>query len=131
MTNPILYKSSCINGSLIAIFLSYAYYKNLLPTYIIAILLTVILTSILNHKITNNLAKWCDRVLAFVAIVALSFCIYKTKTTKLNQYLMFVLLFLICALYLFAKQTNTISNICHLSAHICATILIFLIILNR
>jgi hypothetical protein len=44
---------------------------------------------------------------------------------------MFALLFLICALYLIAKQTNTTSNICHLSAHICATILIFLIIFNR
>ena len=134
MTNLILYKSSCVNGSLIAILLAYAYFKNLVPKYIIAFLLTVIITSIINHKTTNKVAKWCDRVFAFITIVALGCYIYtnnqQTKTTKCT---MFVLLFAICALYLFAKQKQIqdqkeVQNQAHLLVHICATLLILLIV---
>ena len=137
MTNPILYKSSCINGSIIAIILSYAYYKNLLPKYIIALLLTVIITSILNHNTTNKVSKWCDRIFAFITIAALGYYIYtNNQQNKTTKYTMFALLFAICCLYLFAKQKQIqdqkeVQNKAHLLVHICATLLILLIIFQR
>jgi uncharacterized membrane protein YfcA len=132
MTNPILYKSSCINGSIIAFLLAYAYYKNLLPKYIIGLILTVVITSILNHKTTNKIAKWCDRIFAFVSILALGYYIYTSK--KSNRILMFFLLFLICSFYLIAKQKNIQiqrQNKAHFLAHVCATGLILLIVVNK
>ena len=137
MTNLILYKSSCVNGSLIAILLAYAYFKNLLPKYIIAFLLTVIITSIINHKTTNKVAKWCDRVFAFITIVALGCYIYTNNNhSKSMKCTMFALLFVICTLYLIAKQKQKqgkykVQNQVHLLTHICATILMVLIIFQR
>ena len=135
MTNTILCKSSCINGSIIAILLAYAYFKNLLPKYIIAFLLTVIITSIINHNTTNGVAKWCDRIFAFITIVVLGYYIYTNNNQiKPMKYTMFALLFAICALYLIAKQKQTqgqyeLQNQVHLLTHICATILMVLIVL--
>lgn len=132
MTNLILFKSSCINGTLIASALAYAYYYRLLPKYIIAILLTVIGTSLLNHKTTNKVAKWCDRILAFLSILFLGIYIYSKET---NRAIMFILLFLICAFYYLAKviipiQTH-ISNTFHILSHISATGLIIMIVVNK
>ena len=138
MTNLILFKSSCINGTLIASALAYAYYYRLLPKYIIAILLTVIGTSLLNHKTTNKVAKWCDRILAFLSILFLGIYIYSTKKT--NCVIMFLLLFLICVFYYLAKiipnlikyeNTRKLSNTCHIFSHISATGLIIMIVLNK
>jgi uncharacterized membrane protein YfcA len=137
MTNPILCKSSCINGAIITIILACAYSKNLLPNYIIALLLTVIITSILNHRTTNKAAKWCDRIFALLSIVALGYYIYTNKSaSKSIKYIMFGLLFAICALYLIAKQKQMqgqieTQNQSHLLAHICATILILIIVIHR
>ena len=136
MTNPILYKSSCINGSIIAIILSYAYYKNLLPKYVIALLLTIIIPSILNHNTPNKVAKWCDRILAFIGIVALGCYIHtNNQQNKTIKYTMFALLFAICSLYFLAKQKQIQGQIevqtrVHLLVHICATLLILLIIFS-
>lgn len=133
MTNLILFKSSCINGTLIASFLAYAYYYRLLPKYIIAILLTVIATSLLNHKTTNKVAKWCDRILAFSSILFLGIYIYSTKKT--NRVIMFILLFLICAFYYIAKiilpNQTYISNTFHILTHISSTVLILMIVVNK
>lgn len=133
MTNLILFKSSCINGTLIASILTYAYYYRLLPKYIIAIILTVIGMSLLNHKTTNKVAKWCDRIFAFLSILFLGFYIYSAKKT--NRLIMFLLLFLICAFYYLAKvillKQTYISNTFHILSHIFATILIFMIVINR
>lgn len=133
MTNLILFKSSCINGTLIASFLAYAYYYRLLPKYIIAILLTVIATSLLNHKTTNKVAKWCDRILAFSSILFLGIYIYSTKKT--NRAIMFILLFLICAFYYIAKiilpNQTYISNTFHILTHISSTVLILMIVVNK
>ena len=93
MTNLVLFKSSCINGTFIGSILAYAYYYRLLPKYIIAVLLTVIGTSLLNHKTTNTVAKWCDRVFSILSISFLGIYIYSTKKT--NRVSMFILLFLI------------------------------------
>ena len=132
MTNLILFKSSCINGTLIVAILAYAYYYRLLPKYIIAIILTVIGMSLLNHKTTNKVAKWCDRIFAFLSILFLGFYIYSKKT---NRAIMFLLLFLICAFYYLAKvillKQTYISKACHILSHIFATILIFMIVINR
>jgi hypothetical protein len=132
MTNLILFKSSCINGTLIASILAYAYYYRLLPKYIIAFLLTVIATSLLNHKTTNKLAKWCDRIFAFLSILFLAIYIYSKEA---NRTIMFLLLFLICAFYYLAKvilpnQTH-ISNTFHILSHISATVLIIMIVVNK
>lgn len=133
MTNLILFKSSCINGTLIGSILAYVYYYRLLPKYIIAILLTVIVTSLLNHKTTNKLAKWCDRIFAFLSILFLGIYIYSTKKT--NQVIMFLLLFLICVFYYLAKiilpNQTYISNTFHILSHISATGLIIMIVLNK
>ena len=141
MTNLILFKSSCINGTLIASALAYAYYYRLLPKYIIAILLTVIGTSLLNHKTTNKLAKWCDRILAFSSILFLGIYIYSKETNRVS---MFILLFCICAFYYLAKVippqslfpsfspvTTQINDICHILSHISATGLIIMIVVNK
>ncbi len=133
MTNLILFKSSCINGTLIEYFLAYSYYYRLLPKYIIAILLTVIATSLLNHKTTNKVAKWCDRILAFSSILFLGIYIYSTKKT--NRAIMFILLFLICAFYYIAKiilpNQTYISNTFHILTHISSTVLILMIVVNK
>ena len=137
MTNLILFKSSCINGTLIASFLAYAYYYRLLPKYIIAILLTVIATSLLNHKTTNKVAKWCDRIFAFSSILFLGIYIYSKET---NRAIMFILLFFICAFYYIAKvipnlikdeNTKKLSNTFHILTHISSTGLIIMIIVNK
>jgi xanthine/uracil permease len=132
MTNLILFKSSCINGTLIASILGYAYYYRLLPKYIIAIILIVIGTSLLNHQTTNKLAKWCDRIFAFLSILFLGIYIYSKET---NRAIMFILLFLICAFYYLAKvillKQTYISNACHILSHISATGLILMIVINR
>jgi len=132
MTNLILFKSSCINGTLIAFCLAYAYYYKLLPKYIIAILLTVIGTSLLNHKTTNKVAKWCDRVFAILSILFLGIYIYSKET---NRAIMFILLFCICAFYYLAKVIlpvkTHISNTFHILSHISATGLIIMIIVNK
>jgi hypothetical protein len=133
MTNLVLFKSSCINGTLIGSILAYAYYYKLLPKYIIAVLLTVIGTSLLNHKTTNTVAKWCDRIFAILSISFLSIYIYSTKKT--NRVSMFILLFLICAFYYLAKvilpKQAYISNTFHIFSHISATGLIIMIVINR
>ena len=141
MTNLILFKSTCINSILIVSILGYAYYYRLLPKYIIAILLIVIGTSLLNHQTTNKLAKWCDRIFAFLSILFLGIYIYSKET---NRAIMFILLFLICGFYVLSKVippqslfpsfspvTTQINDICHILSHIFATILIIMIVINK
>ena len=132
MTNLILFKSTCINSILIVSILGYAYYYRLLPKYIIAIILIVIGTSLLNHQTTNKLSKWCDRIFAFLSILFLGIYIYSKET---NRAIMFILLFCICAFYYLAKVIlpvkTHISNTFHILSHISATGLIIMIVVNK
>lgn len=130
MADPILFKSSCFHGFVIAFILMYAFYKTRLPKYLIALLSTVIITSLWNHGISNNLVKWCDRVAVTITIIAL--CIYIYKNKFFSQTLLFLLLVAIIALYFTAKILKVKNKEYiwfHLAMHVVATILIAYIVI--
>jgi hypothetical protein len=102
MADPILFNSACFHGFIVAGILLYAFYTTRLPKYLIALLATVIITSVWNHGVSNDLAKWCDRTAVTITIIALSLYIYQTKQVS-NIYILF-LLFIVGGLYFTAKN---------------------------
>lgn len=122
MSDSILFQSSCFHGFVIAFVLMYAFYKTRLPKYLIALLATVIITSIWNHGVSNNLAVWCDRAAVTITIIALSLYIYQTNASYL-----FLFLLAVVALYFIAKALKVKNNEYvwfHLAMHGLATLLV-------
>jgi hypothetical protein len=102
-----LFNSSCVHGFIVACILLYAFFTTRLPKYLIALLATVIITSVWNHGVSNDLAKWCDRTAVTITIIALSLYIYQTKQVS-NIYILF-LLFIVVGLYFTAKILHLFS----------------------
>jgi hypothetical protein len=130
--DSLLYKSSLINGMLILFILFYALYRKNLPKYIIAILLLVVITSLMNHGMSDEKVKWLDRIIAIVAIGALA---YHINDKHDNNVLLVVMLALVCVFYLIAKfMKNNLNDrdyvYFHMMSHMFATFLIFWIIAN-
>ena len=131
--DTLLYKSSLINGILIIFILFYALYRKNLPKYIIGILLLVVLTSLMNHRMSDENIKWLDRIIAIAAIGALA---YHINAKHENNSLLVVMLFLVCAFYLIAKiMKNNLNDrdyvYFHMMSHVFATILIFWIVVKK
>jgi hypothetical protein len=125
MANSILFQSSCFHGFVIAFVLMYAFYRTRLPKYLIALLATVIITSIWNHGVSNNLAVWCDRAAVTITILALGLYIYQTK--QFSESHLFLLLLAVVALYFVAKALKVKNNEYvwfHLAMHGIATLLV-------
>ena len=59
MANPFLFKSACFFGTLHLLII---YYYNVFLTIYSVIYLTAVATSLWNHSVTSDLAKWGDRV---------------------------------------------------------------------
>jgi hypothetical protein len=135
MADPILFNSACFHGFIVAGILLYAFYTTRFPKYLIALLATVIITSVWNHgviiTVANDLAKWCDRTAVTITIIALSLYIYQTKQVS-NIYLLF-LLFIVGGLYFTAKILKVKNNNYvwfHLAMHVIATVLVAYIVIS-
>lgn len=131
MADPILFKSSCFHGFVIAFVLMYAFYKTRLPKYMIALLATVIMTSVWNHGDSNDLALWSDRAAVTITIIALSLYIYQTKQFSKN--LFFLLLLSIIVLYFVAKALKVKNKEYvwfHLAMHGLATLLVVYLVIS-
>ena len=125
----ILFNSACFHGFIVAGILLYAFYTTRLPKYLIALLATVIITSVWNHGVSNDLAKWCDRTAVTITIIALSLYIYQRKHIS-NIYLL-ILLFIVSGLYFAAKILKVKNNNYvwfHLAMHAIATVLVAYIV---
>lgn len=131
MADPILFKSSCFHGFVIAFVLMYAFYKTRLPKYLIALLATVIMTSVWNHGGSNDLALWSDRAAVTITIIALSLYIYQTK--QFSKSLFFLLLLSIIVLYFVAKALKVKNKEYvwfHLAMHGVATLLVVYLVIS-
>ncbi len=131
--DSLLYKSSLINGILILFILFYSLYLKNLPKYIIAILMLVVITSLMNHGMSDENVKWMDRIIAIAAISALA---YYINDKHKNNYILIVMLALICVFYLIAKfMKNNLNDrdyvYFHILSHVFATILIFWIVIMK
>jgi hypothetical protein len=131
--DSLLYKSSLINGIIILFILFYALFQESLPKYIIAILLLVVITSLMNHGMSDENVKWMDRIIAIAAISVLA---YYINDKHKNNYVLIVMLALVCVFYLIAKfMKNNLNNrdyaYFHILSHIFATILIFWIVIMK
>lgn len=131
--DSLLYKSSLINGILILLILFYALFRESLPKHIIVILLLVVLTSLMNHGMSDEKVKWLDRIIVIAAIGALA---YHINAKHKNNSLLVVMLFLVCAFYLIAKfMKNNLNDrdyvYFHMMSHMFATILIFWIVVKK
>ena len=99
----------------------------------IVILLIVVLTSLMNHGMSDEKVKWLDRIIVIAAIGVLA---HHINTKHENNILFMVMLFLICAFYLIAKMMKNNLNdrdyvYFHIMSHIFATILIFYIVIKN
>jgi len=131
MADPILFKSSCFHGFMIAFVLMYAFYKTRLPKYLIALLATVIITSVWNHGGSNDLALWCDRAAVTITIIALSLYIYQTK--QFSKSLFFLLLLSIIVSYFVAKILKIKNKEYvwyNLAMHSLATLLVIYLVIS-
>lgn len=131
MADPILFNSSCFHGFIVACILMYAFYTTRFPKYLIALLATVIITSVWNHGVSNDLAKWCDRAAVTITIIALSLYIYQTKPDS-NKYLLLLLIILV-GLYFTAKILKEKTKWYvwfHLAMHMISTFLIAYIVIS-
>lgn len=131
--DSLLYKSSLINGILIIFILFYALFWESLPKYIIAILLLVVITSLMNHGMSDENVKWMDRIIAVSAIGALA---YHINTKYGNNRALTVMLALVCIFYLIAKfMKNNLNDrdyvYFHIMAHVIATMLILWIVIMK
>lgn len=131
--DSLLYKSSLINGILILFILFYALYLKNLPKYIIGILMLVVITSLMNHGMSDGNVKWMDRIIAIAAISVLA---YYINDKHKNNYILIVMLALICVFYLIAKfMKNNLNDrdyvYFHILSHVFATILIFWIVIMK
>ena len=90
-----LYKSSLINGIIIIFILFYALFKESLPKHIIVILLLVIITSLMNHGMSDEKVKWLDRIIVIAAIGALAYHINAKHKNNSLLVVMLVLVFLL------------------------------------
>lgn len=131
--DSLLYKSSLINGILILFILFYALYLKNLPKYIIGILTLVVIMSLMNHGMSDENIKWMDRIIAIAAISVLA---YYINDKHKNNYILIMMLALICVFYLIAKfMKNKLNDrdyvYFHIMSHVFATILIFWIVIMK
>jgi hypothetical protein len=144
MSEPALLVSSSFHGIILVIVVLYAIIYKRLPTHIIFLLIIVIITSLLNHILTNKIIKWIDRIIVTLTLISLAiYVLYNDNTTNSNvvKYAFMFVIFIIIALYLFTKYTkyqyingsnaNMHKNyvLYHIACHMLGTFLIAYIVL--
>ena len=144
MSEPALLVSSSFHGIILVIVVLYAIIYKRLPTHIIFLLIIVIITSLLNHILTNKIIKWIDRIIVTLTLISLAiYVLYNDNTTNSNvvKYAFMFVIFIIIVLYLFTKYTkhqyingsnaNMHKNyvLYHIACHMLGTFLIAYIVL--
>lgn len=123
MVNVTLFISSIIFGSIHILFMI------LFPSFILLMIILIlgIITSIWNHGSSDELSKWCDRILILTGVFIDLYFIAIIIEYHPNCYYLFLLILLAIVFYLNAKLCNYFSiqkygNLFHLFAHLSATI---------
>jgi hypothetical protein len=113
--NSQLYYSSVIIGFIILFIIIFYYNPNLLLLYILTFV--GIITSIVNHGTTNNIAKYIDRIIIWVLLfVYLYYC--TLITNEKMQFISLCIIFYMCIMYGLSKQSENIKNMSDLSTNI-------------
>ena len=147
MSEPVLFASSSFHGIILVIVVLYAIIYNRLPKHIIFLLIIVIITSLLNHILTNKIIKWIDRIIVTLTLISLAIYVLYNDNNANNannhvvKYAIMFVVFTIIVLYLFAKYTkhqyingsndNIHKNyaLYHIGCHMIGTFLIAYIVL--
>jgi len=121
--NTVLLYSSITIGVIMVCISIYFYHIELLPLYIITYI--GIITSIVNHSTTNEIAKWVDRfTMAFLCIVYIFYCYRMKHSTKYVTCIALCLIFITLALFITSKYLNNhneiVSTIFHGITHLVA-----------
>ena len=87
MANNILFTSSVIFGILLVKQLIKNYCNNINYIIISFLISFGIITSILNHKLTNNYIKYLDRFTMLILLVYINYSIYKNPELSIIIYL--------------------------------------------
>ena len=124
MANNILFTSSVIFGILLVKQLIKNYCNNINYIIISFLISFGIITSILNHKLTNNYIKYLDRFTMLILLVYINYSIYKNPELSKYYYLLIISLLLYLTKYIIK------NNISHLLCHIVITIYLILHIHN-
>jgi len=146
MTEPILFASSSFHGVILVIVILYAIIYNRLPKHLIFLLSIVIITSLLNHILTNKLIKWIDRIIVTITLISIAlYVLYNNNNDNNNdnivKYAIMFAVFMIIVLYLLTKYSKhqyiNGSNdmfhknyaLYHIGCHMIGTFLIVYIVL--
>jgi hypothetical protein len=117
MANIILYKSSCVSA-----FIHILFFINIKCEYDILfyIIISGLITSILNHKYTDDMLKYLDRLMMCIGATNHIYYIY----FHIYYFILYIFLLLCILLYLCAKITisKQHSNILHMLSHFLLTI---------
>jgi hypothetical protein len=131
--NPQLFFSSSFVGLILICSSLYYYCEDLYPFYIITYI--GILTSIINHGISNTYAKYADRLTMCITNIIYIYYSMQIKDTIIKLTSMIVVS-LMTTLYFFSKyikqfvETPLLSTRIHMIAHILILIPFYIIIMN-
>jgi hypothetical protein len=132
--NPLLFASSSIVGIILICISFYFYSEDLLPLYIITYI--GILTSIVNHGISNKYAKYADRII--MAISGILYIYYSIQIKDdVSRITSIAIVIIMSILYFFSKYIkhyakNTIlSSKIHMITHCLSVIPFYIIITNN
>ena len=124
MANNLLFISSLIFGIILIRELIVNYCNNY-NYIIISLLISMgIITSILNHKLTNNYIKYLDRFTMLILLIYITYSIYKNPELNKFYYLLIISLLLYLTKYIIKNEIS------HLLCHIIITIYLILHIHN-
>jgi len=126
--NKKLVYSSVIIGIIIVLISIHSYNEILLPLY--AITYVGIITSIVNHSTTNNLAKYIDRfIMGLIAIVYIYYGLYICDTTWC-KIITLSIIFIMIMTYFSSKfiANKIISTNIHLITHLLSLVLFLFMI---
>uniref|UniRef100_A0A6C0D9Y2 Uncharacterized protein n=1 Tax=viral metagenome TaxID=1070528 RepID=A0A6C0D9Y2_9ZZZZ len=120
--NEQLFYSSIIIGIIIALISIKCYKCELLPLYIITYI--GIITSMINHRITNDYAKWLDRFMMCITAIVYYHYVLQIKNENIKNISLCVI-YLMILLYLSSKLFEN-TNI-HLITHVLSLLLFSLL----
>ena len=120
--NEQLYYSSLIIGIIIVLISIFRYNCELLPLYIITYI--GIVTSMVNHRITNDSVKWLDRIMMCITAIVYYYYVLQIKNNNIKN-ISLNIIYLMILLYLASKLFEN-TNI-HLITHVLSLVLFILI----
>lgn len=116
--NEQLFYSSLIIGIIIFIISIFCYKCELLPLYIITYI--GIITSMVNHRITNDNVKWIDRFMMCISAIVYYHYVLQIKNENIKNTSLNIIYFMIL-LYISSKLFEN-TNI-HLIIHVLSLVL--------